>query len=515
MRGTQQIKDAYRDAFNRCDANKNGTIERHELMELLIRLDPKTWDEERVSALFAVADQNRDGEISYDEFLSFLEDGPDQIAFQKQVFETGSGQEASEVVEPRQKDAGVVVSQQGSASSSKLVGLSADGDWPQLPPTGYDMGKRPSQECCLLAESPHDQKKWRAAFDAAGDGTRHADMTRIRALRRLIWLQTEKAIKCSLSGKAAQPGLPPLRLITSRTKCMLNGSKEQKPSNWREGLKEKEAVAEKERVYPKVEVVEQDMLEVAQVLAERGMRVAVLNMACSQTPGGGYASGAGAQEENFHRRSDAVRFTVEQRAGVYPIPVHSCLVSEGVTVFRGSEADGYPFLPVPFQVCMLSCAALEHPRLVRQRGGSQLCYASDKTQRDMEMKVKLITDAAVCAGCDAVVLSAFGCGAFGNPPEVVADIFKRSLAQASVEHVAFCIFNDHNAGRRHNPRGNFLPFAEVFAEFGSPSKSSAEECKAAVWQEASALPSSSVATLDRKPDANCDDCPGANLPWQP
>eukprot|EP00969_Alexandrium_andersonii_P062962 2773412-Alexandrium_andersonii.AAC.1 len=31
-----------------------------------------------------------------------------------------------------------------------------------------------------------------------------------------------------------------------------------------------------------------------------------------------------------------------------------------------------------------------------------------------------------------------------------------------LEEVAFCIFEDHNAGKWHNPRGNTEPFRDVF-----------------------------------------------------
>ena len=68
----------------------------------------------------------------------------------------------------------------------------------------------------------------------------------------------------------------------------------------------------------------------------------------------GQVDGAGAQEENFHRRSDAARWTIWQAMDHYPIPSSACLVSDPVTVFRGSEKDGYPYLAEPFKVdCLL------------------------------------------------------------------------------------------------------------------------------------------------------------------
>ena len=58
----------------------------------------------------------------------------------------------------------------------------------------------------------------------------------------------------------------------------------------------KDAVAQCE-----VLVKEMDMLDVARELAAQGDNVAVLNMAAPRSPGGGFRSGRGAQEENMHR----------------------------------------------------------------------------------------------------------------------------------------------------------------------------------------------------------------------
>ena len=106
---------------------------------------------------------------------------------------------------------------------------------------------------------------------------------------------------------------------------------------------------------------------------------------------------------------------------------------------------------------MVSCAAVRKPRLTRERQ-----YASGCAFQAMRTKIALILDAAVCAECDAVVLSAFGCGAFQNPTEIVARLFAMELARSPLRLAVFCIRDDHNASHSHNPRGNVRPFEEVF-----------------------------------------------------
>jgi len=67
---------------------------------------------------------------------------------------------------------------------------------------------------------------------------------------------------------------------------------------------------------------------------------------------------------------------------------------------------------------------------------------------------------------NALVLSAFGCGAFCNPPEHIALLFKEVFAEPEFKSrfamVVFAIISDQNSNRAHNPNGNFEPFRKVF-----------------------------------------------------
>jgi uncharacterized protein (TIGR02452 family) len=63
-------------------------------------------------------------------------------------------------------------------------------------------------------------------------------------------------------------------------------------------------------------------------------------------------------------------------------------------------------------------------------------------------------------------LGAFGCGAFANPPNHIAKLFKEVFLENEFsgvfKYVVFSIFEDHNSGKLHNPNGNVLPFFETF-----------------------------------------------------
>lgn len=340
-----------------------------------------------------------------------------------------------------------------------------------------------------LAASPHDARAWQVAFEEAGDGTDRPDMNAIRLLRTLIWLQTDKVLKWTERRAPLHATLPDLKLSQPARNEKVFGQLSP-PSG--HGL-------------PHVKVVNSDILRVAEKLKASGLKVAVLNMANASSPGGGFQSGRGAQEENLHRRTDAVRFTARQRKDYYPIPSAACLLSHGVTVFRGTEAEGYRFLAEPFSVSMISCAAIHFPRLTSKRE-----YAFPRDEQEMRVKIRFIIEAARRAGCDAVALSAFGCGAFGNPPERVAEMFREELIGhgGTIRQVVFCILDDHNACQGHNPRGNFAPFLEAFSK-ENPRLHRPPEVPAAVtsppslpsYTPASALP---AGLLGGPPSASAD-----------
>ncbi|CAF1374075.1 unnamed protein product [Didymodactylos carnosus] len=66
-------------------------------------------------------------------------------------------------------------------------------------------------------------------------------------------------------------------------------------------------------------------------------------------------------------------------------------------------------------------------------------------------------------GHDSLVLSALDCGAFKNPPEHVAALFKTVIEQYAgyFKQIVFAIIDDHNTGNVINPVGNYSPFKQT------------------------------------------------------
>ena len=225
----------------------------------------------------------------------------------------------------------------------------------------------------------------------------------------------------------------------------------------------------------KFSVIEADCLEVAQLLLKAGFNPCVLNMASGQNPGGGVLNGAGAQEENLFRRSNLFaslyqfasyneQYGIVKSPKQYPLDRnYGGIYSRDVTIFRSSESSGYALLDAPFQTSVVSVAAIKNPEYKEING--QLRIAPHLIEPTKE-KMRTILRIAGKYHHNALVLSAFGCGAYCNPPEHIALLFKEVFSEPEFKDqfalVVFAIISDHNSHRAHNPNGNFEPFRKVF-----------------------------------------------------
>ena len=276
----------------------------------------------------------------------------------------------------------------------------------------------------LLEFELHEPRGWLQVFCTSEEGVR-------RELRRLIWKQTwfachlaheRLAFSQSATSTVAYPGV--------QRRC-------DRPQGVRF-----------------VKVVPEDMLVFAQRLVQQQKNTVVLNMASAEFPGGGICWGGGSQEEDLHRRTNLHKFLDEQRHAVYPLD-DNVLLSRNVAVFRGPETEGYPFLLEPFAVAVVSAAAV---RLAHTG------VDGTTTESMMLARMRTLLHVIQESGCHAAVLSAWGAGGGRNDPRRVARLFKEALDSShGLWHVEFyfCIVEDENSYRLHNPDGNFKPFAEA------------------------------------------------------
>ncbi|MCQ2583412.1 MAG: TIGR02452 family protein [Treponema sp.] len=207
----------------------------------------------------------------------------------------------------------------------------------------------------------------------------------------------------------------------------------------------------------RIHVLNEDCLATARRLAENGITPLVLNMASRHNPGGGVENGAGAQEECLFRSSNYFQ-TLYKKRDSYPLDRNwGSVLSPEVTVFRGLESDGYPLLEKPFVCDFVAVPAINRPTL--DENGKM----SPDMVRGTENKIRTIYDTAYFRGSKTLVLSAFGCGAFRNPPAQIAKIFKDMLSfyDHTFTDIYFSIKPDHN----DPSNSNFKAFDEIYKDW--------------------------------------------------
>lgn len=213
---------------------------------------------------------------------------------------------------------------------------------------------------------------------------------------------------------------------------------------------------------------EGDMITHAYDLAQ-SKSVAVLNMANATKPGGGFLSGARAQEEQLcHRSSLFPRLRLFKFNNEKYISESTCLVTPQVEILRNGFIPNFePFAPCPpVSVTVLSAAAKQYDSLDEAKSDSKLLGRMVQTW-------KAVLSAASASRNTHLVVSALGCGAFNNPPRMVGSAFVIALRECNpgdtLKEVHVVIMEDHNSGG--------VNFKEFRCGFHGPSSSGSKRVR--------------------------------------
>lgn len=202
----------------------------------------------------------------------------------------------------------------------------------------------------------------------------------------------------------------------------------------------------KDEVKTKVNIENIRSFEAARKLLESGCEsVCVHNFASATNPGGGVLKGSSAQEEGLCRIStlypllstkDAFnRFYKPHRENGNAIHNDDCIYTPNVIVFK-SDTNNPKVLKEEdwISVNVITCAApnlRENPNnLMNKNEHKEAISLTEKELYNIHVKrLKRILDIAYFSGNDAVVIGAFGCGAFRNNPRIVARATKDVLKE--------------------------------------------------------------------------------------
>ena len=168
-----------------------------------------------------------------------------------------------------------------------------------------------------------------------------------------------------------------------------------------------------------------------------------LNFANAHTPGGGYRHGARAQEEDLCRLLPQLIHSLEA-CHYYPIAPHEVLLTKNLAAVR--EPGTYKLCPSLGAVNILT-SAMPNDDCGRPGG--------DQWNKTVRLRMRAVLHAAKLSGFPNIVLGAWGCGAFGNPPGLVAELFREQLCslefRGSFKQVVFAVVDPKRDG-------NFKPF---------------------------------------------------------
>ncbi|CAG8606451.1 11556_t:CDS:2 [Racocetra fulgida] len=168
----------------------------------------------------------------------------------------------------------------------------------------------------------------------------------------------------------------------------------------------------------------------------------------------------GAQEENLFRRTNLFEYHERKKNEWYPIPEFGGIYCPNATVIRSSEADKYSFLEVPETMSFVAVPALRRPKIISDSSGGHTLHPEAKAKT--RKKIQTILNIGLENG------------AYRNPPDTIAQLFYEVISAEYVgggenlprtyRHISFAIIDDHNANKKHNIEGNYIPFHRRFAK---------------------------------------------------
>lgn len=219
-----------------------------------------------------------------------------------------------------------------------------------------------------------------------------------------------------------------------------------------------------------IELVATDTISaaVAEHNKDTGKRICILNFASYKTPGGGFLGGSLAQEEAICHCTNLYPHLLEnwewyenhKNTKHYGAYTNECLVSHNVTVIADMPGN-YIKESDRFTIDVITCAAPNWTSILR--------YDADNTAMLNKMiqasfnRVQYVMRTLSGYEYDTIILGAFGCGAFRNDPEVVAEAFYYSLTELLpnvFNRVVFAIPDENSK--------NYRVFANQFADLTQP-----------------------------------------------
>lgn len=194
-----------------------------------------------------------------------------------------------------------------------------------------------------------------------------------------------------------------------------------------------------------------------------GHKICILNFASATKAGGGVEKGANAQEEAICRcstlypcisdREIVNQFHNKHRellkiGKLNALYNDDCIYTPDVTVFK-TDTNIPELMPEKdwYKIDVISCAApnlRSRPSNAMNPNSGKAVIVEESTLLNLHIKrVKKILDIARANRAEVIILGAFGCGVFQNPPEIVAEAMKKVIKDylynfKTIEFAVYC-----------------------------------------------------------------------------
>jgi len=214
-------------------------------------------------------------------------------------------------------------------------------------------------------------------------------------------------------------------------------------------------------IVPFIEIVDETTIEGAKRYLDENKpedsslraRIAALNFASGVNPGGGFLSGSTAQEEDLCRASGL--YPCLKKQPIYYNLNNKCnnsyytnniIYSPDVPFFRNRYNS---LLEEPFDISIITAPApcIRNMEVIDE----------EYLQNVLDSRAIKILQVAAYYCQRNIILGAWGCGAFGNKPEMVISAFKNALQKVPYfEYVCFSIFDNSPEKLVFNSFANFF-----------------------------------------------------------
>jgi uncharacterized protein (TIGR02452 family) len=165
-------------------------------------------------------------------------------------------------------------------------------------------------------------------------------------------------------------------------------------------------------------VLNMDCIEVGLELKKKGYNPVILNLADYNFPGGCVDLGSGAQEESIFRRTNYFQ-TLNLETNFYPLNGTDIIYSPKVHIIKDTDLN---YIYKIETLSFIAGPGLRNPYLTEEN------KINETDKNILKDKIRNILNISYKYN-HIPVLGALGCGAWQNPPEEVAKIYKEVLEE--------------------------------------------------------------------------------------